>query len=461
MGFLFDLEKVDKININRRFPAFEYKLPELQAKSTYTSPETWYCFGNNWQQIRKMWLDKYRPSPRNDLEYYREAKSNKQFGLMLENASDISRGIILSKNEKNIDITFKTVGTATLKGTVEIETKESILNKSNIVIDDPKIKSWKNRIPIGTAKTMMTNGSIIYDCDIRKYKTPIALAFYDSKSKVKVSKGKHEGKEFYQVDNGFLQFRGSKDHRGHIYHLSADGSDENLLLTFFPEIKPFMWFSEFHGGMSSIIHPSDMWIGEEKFYELTFDVSEVTNGQWKGIAVKTSIIDYTPSLKGLQMTTSYLTLPNTPLILVQQKITNHSQLPRVCYLAVRASPNVSKSTKDKSYYTSTTGEILSLSMQDFESRSWRDKKKYNKWVAYKKDGSKNYIGLVTLTSKYADDTFAYTPNLSFMNLGRDSVKVTIESEETINIYDLFIITDDLANIEPFSQSNVLDLLEDK
>jgi hypothetical protein len=100
-------------------------------------------------------------------------------------------------------------------------------------------------------------------------------------------------------------------------------------------------------------------------------------------------------------------------------------------------------------------------MQDYESRSWRDKQKYNKWVAYKKDGSKNYIGLVTLRSKYADNTFAYTPNLTFMSLGRDSNKVIIESEETINIYDLFIITDDIANIEPFSQSNILDLLEDK
>jgi hypothetical protein len=48
-----------------------------------------------------------------------------------------------------------------------------------------------------------------------------------------------------------------------------------------------------------------------------------------------------------------------------------------------------------------------------------------------------------------------------MSLGRDSEKVTIEPEETINIYDLFIITDDIANIEPFSQSNVLDLLEEK
>jgi hypothetical protein len=223
-----------------------------------------------------------------------------------------------------------------------------------------------------------------------------------------------------------------------------------------------MWVSEFHGGIGGIVHPSGMWIGEQDFYnKLTFDMFEVENGPWKGIGVKTSIIDYTPKLKGLQMTLNCLTLPNAPLLLIQQKVTNHSKVPRICYIDVGTCINVSKSSKDKSYYTSTDGEILSLSMQEYASRSWMDKKKYNKWVAFKKDRSKNYIGLVTLTSKYADDTYAYTPNLSFMRLGRDTSKVTIQPEETITLYDLFIITDDLSNVEPFTQSNALDLLEDK
>jgi ribosomal protein S18 acetylase RimI-like enzyme len=462
IGFLFDLDKLQKINFDRRFPSFEFKAPALKPKTTYTSPMTWYCFADTWQQIRKLWLDKYHPSPDNKAEFHLEAKPNKQFGIMLTDSSTICRGLILSKNHKELDVAFTTIGTASLKGTIKVETKGNNLPKTKTSIDDPKVKLWKEAVQIKSTEPMITNGKITYDCNIRKYQTPIALAFFDSEKKVKISKGKQDGKEYYQVDNGFLKYRGSKDQRGHIYYLTADGSDENLLLTFFPEIKPFMWVSEFHGGIGGIVHPSGMWIGEQDFYnKLTFDMFEVTNGPWKGIGVKTSIIDYTPALKGIQMSLNCLTLPNSPLVLIQQRVTNHSKVPRRCYIDMGTSINVSKSSKDKSYYTSTEGEILTLSMHEYESRSWRDKKKNNKWVAYKKHGSKNYIGLVTLASNYGNDTYAYTPNLSFMRLGRDVGNLTIKPGETVTLYDMFVITDDLANIEPFTESNILDLLEDK
>lgn len=463
LGYLFDLNKIDKINISRRFPAIEYRLPELKAKTSYNSPMTWYCFADSWQQIRKYWLDKYYPSPKNELEFYLEAKPDKQFGLQLtKDDSDISRGLILSNNQKNVNIAFKTIGKAAMKGSVKVETKKKIITDSGTTIDDPKVSSWLKKISIKSTESKIINGNITYDCFTRKYQTPIALAFYDKKKEISITKRKQASKEYFEVDNGFLRFRGSKDHRGHIYYLAVEDSDENYFHTFFPEIKSFMWFNEFHGGIGGIIYPFGFHLGEEEFYnKLTFDMFEVRNGQWKGIGVKTSIIDYTPRLKGLQMTLNCLTLPDAPFILVQQKITNHSNVPRTCNIDMGTSLNVSKSSKDQYYFPSVNGEIITLSMHEYESRSWMDKKKYNKWTAFKKADNKYFIGLVSMSSKYASDVYTYSPNLTFSRVGRDITKLTIQPEETITLYDLFLITDDLASIEPFTQNNILDLLEEK
>ena len=54
----------------------------------------------------------------------------------------------------------------------------------------------------------------------------------------------------------------------------------------------------------------------------------IQKGLWKGLSFKSEILEYSSKLKGLQVTNNFLTLPDSPMVLFQQVVENHSEAPR-------------------------------------------------------------------------------------------------------------------------------------
>jgi len=459
IGFLCDLERTEKFEINRTCPSFEYKIGKLSAKEKIDTPTTYYCFSDTWQSVRKIWQDTFLSSKNAEVKHYQFLKNMKNYGLI--NGNTISRGLIIDKNQKEIEIALKTIGKTTLKGSLAISLEENIITPTTFQMDNFTGKIWKEKVQLKASNNHMINGTISYTCDVRTFEKPIALGFFDSKKKVSVKKKQQEGKEVFEVDNGFLRFKGSKDHAGNLFYLAVE-DDHNYLNTSFPEAKPFLWFSKFYGGIGTLVHPYKAWIGIEKYHEtVSFESFEVTKGQWKGIGFASNLLIHTPTLKGIQTKMHYLTLPDSPFILLQHILFNNSETTRKLEAQTHAALTTTKSNKDKYFAPDTNGNLMTYNTHVHSSSISSHIMPYNENVAHKNPNNKYFFAVICPRDLYADTVNAYSPNFSYVSLGRYSSEITIKPQETIVLNTLHLLATNLAAIEPFTESNILDLLESK
>lgn len=462
IGFLCDLSKIDKIR-PRRFPSIDYKIAELKGKTSYETPFTYYYFTDSWQAVRKMWQDKFHYSPENELQFYRFPEKMKQFGFINKSEGKaLAYGVIIDKNQKTIEVAFDASGNTTLTGKVDITLEEKIIEPSSFKLKSHKCRFWQEEIKIKAPKSYVVGGKITYDCKTKKYDTPIAFAFYDKKKDIAVTKSVIDNKEVLEVNNGFLKFRGSKDFKGYVFFLSPADDDHNYLLTNFPESKPFLWFNRFFGGLGPLVKPKHVWIGDEKYFDnITFDSYEIEQGSWKGIGFKSNVIEFHPAIKGIQVDNRFLTLPDSPIIIGQQVITNLSGSTRYLYTHTTADLKTSNSEKDRYFIQDKQGRTMTYQLQDHESEVGNEKLYGNIWSAFKKADNKYYFGVACSRGQFISNVYPYSPNLTHISLTKNTREIKIQPKDTITLNTLYILTTQLEQIAPFGRNNLSDLLKDK
>lgn len=462
IGYLWDLNKIDKIRPGR-FPKIDYKIDELKGKTSYETPFTYYYFTYSWQAVRKMWLDKFHYSPENEIQFYRFPKYMKQFGFINKSEGKaLAQGVIIDKNQKTLDVAFKASGDTTLTGKVDITLKEKIIEPSSFKLKSHKGRFWQEEIKIKAPKSYVVGGKITYDCKTKKYDTPIAFAFYDKKKDIAITKSSVNNKEVLEVNNGYLKFKGSKDFKGYVFFLSPADDDHNYLLTNFPESKPFLWFNRFFGGLGPLVKPKHVWIGDEKYFDnINFDSYEIEQGSWKGIGFKSNVIEFHPAIKGIQVDNRFLTLPDSPIIIGQQVITNLSGSTRYLYTHTTADLKTSNSEKDRYFIQDKQERTMTYHLQDHESEVGNEKMYGNSWAAFKKKDNKYYFGVACSRGQFVNNVYPYSPNLSHISLTRNTREIKIKPKETITLNTLYILTTQLEQIGPFGISNLSDLMKDK
>lgn len=451
LGCLFDPEKIDKIDIGRFFPRIDHKIPTLKPGDSYTVSPVWYTFADSWQQIKKTWEDVYKHSPSNKLKHFLESKSHAKFGLL--DGELVCQSLFLENNQQEIEVGFDAFRKTTPKGKFELIVDAL---QTNVKIDIPEIETqiWREKVKIPISNlNKPISGNLTFDSLTRIHKLPISLAFYNKSKKVEIERKK--AANYIEVNNSFLTFRASEQHRGQIFYLSLEGSD-NYLLTFFPEIKPFLWFNKFYGGIGTTLRPAFTWEIED-FNKLKFTSYKVDKGLWRGVGFKSDTIDYSPKIKGLQVATNFLTLPESPYLLVHQLLTNHSGVKRDFHIQVQASFETSKTNEDR-YYVRSSNEIATYQLQEWESRVWLERDPYPKWTAFHKAGNKYITAAIIPFRQFSEYVAPYAPNLSIAYLSMIGNGLTIQPRKTQNFYTLFLFTDSLNIIEPFTSSNLRNIL---
>ncbi|MHA2215188.1 MAG: GNAT family N-acetyltransferase [Candidatus Hodarchaeales archaeon] len=460
IGLLFDPLQIHELTIGRFHPKIFFKLSgTLTSGEKYISPPSTYVFADSWQVIRKIWLEKYQPSPSHDLEASKKAISHKQIGLRSSSGETIAHGIIHNRKQElfvSIDAFRETV----FKGGINLELPKIIPSPLKVILPETKGAQWNKQIDFShDIKSKVFNGRLTFDSLTRIYDYPVTLVLYDNSKEI--IKRRNEEENYYEVDNGLIKFRASEDYRGHIYSLSLN-DEPNLLHTGnvkFPEVGPFLWFNKFYGGIGSIIRPVGSWDMED-YNKLKFNPSKVTRGEWQGVRFESEIITYSSKIKGLQVTNEYLTLPDSQLLLIQSRITNHSELTRSFFLQLTGNLETSKSTDDMFYLEDIKSDkgYLTYRMQDWESTVYLEKELYTKWVAYKRSGSKYFVSAILASASLSENMYPYTPNLKVISLSMNANRMKIKPKETMTFQVLYFFTDHLESIPPLVNSNLVDLL---
>lgn len=459
IGILFDPSKFDKISIGQTYPVLDYKLPNVAAKQRYDAPKVWYCFTDNWQMVRKHWQDLFHPSPKNQFKSYTPVRDMKRIGFTTTVGKTISKGFLTDRTSQDVLIAIDSYKKTVFKGKCELRLETNDPIKFDLSGENTTL--WKEKLNINSENNRFINGDIIFDSLSRIYKIPVSIGYYDSHKTTTVHTRSSNTREYIELDNGFLTLRGSADYRGQVYYISINNSKENCLLTHYPEVKPFLWFNKFFGGIGGVIREEDSW-DLTKYNELKFKMIDLPEkGHWKGIAFESEIITYSPKLKGLQVKNIYLTLPDSPFILIRQEVTNFSGVERRFDAYIDTTLNPSNSTNDR-YYTKSKNQVIEFRTHDTESLVGHHKDHDSRWAVYKKEGSNYYFGMILdKYTDYNDEIYLYIPNLTYSQMGCFNRGVKIQSGETLKFNVLVCFSKDLKTFEPFIENNIQDIFEEE
>ncbi|MHA1304326.1 MAG: GNAT family N-acetyltransferase, partial [Candidatus Heimdallarchaeaceae archaeon] len=458
IGFIFDESKIEKIGLDGRYPRIDYILPVLKAKEKYEFEAVRFYFAENWQTIRSKWKEIYGKTENKVTFHPAELKTMRKIGLSSTPDSGIYRGLVLDRTNANLMFSFDAYTESVLKGSINLDFTSTTITPKPIKLDEIKTKRHNVALTLSPADEHILSGKITYDTLSRIFDIQTALGFYDSSKKLDVKRVTTEKGDYIEVENGYLKFRGSEKFNGNLFYLSIAGS-ENYFLTFWPETPPYLWSSKFYGGITSLIRKPYSW-SDEDYKKLKFEaILDVTKGPWKGFGFQSEIIEDMPSLKGLQVTMNYLTLPDSPFLLVQQMVTNHSEVTRYFDSQMNAYFETSKTTEDF-YFVESNRKVQTYRIHETESEVWRQKDEFTSWTAYKKKDQDYFIGATISTFKHNQTIAPYVPNLSVASLVRHAKKVEIKPKETICLEVLFVVSKDLESIEPFTDSNIFELIKE-
>lgn len=128
-----------------------------------------------------------------------------------------------------------------------------------------------------------------------------------------------ELKERVVVENGRLQLTIAPNFAGSIISLQEDETEQ--VLSSYPESSSLLWIRPWYGG----IHPVVL---EETFmgrlYEEVFTHKKASRGPWKGVRVQTTV-EKSEKLRGLMVSTEFLTRPKSNVVTILQDFTNSSR----------------------------------------------------------------------------------------------------------------------------------------
>ncbi|MFQ5884682.1 MAG: hypothetical protein ACE5IO_06240, partial [Thermoplasmata archaeon] len=118
------------------------------------------------------------------------------------------------------------------------------------------------------------------------------------------------------VDNGILKFTVVPAFAGSLVSLREGGTEH--ILSAYPKPDQLAWFRPWYGGISPSV-TKDEWFS--RFYEEKFSGKKVTRGNWKG-ARTTADVEKKELLRGLRVSTEYLTRPNSNVLAILQDFKN-------------------------------------------------------------------------------------------------------------------------------------------
>lgn len=455
-GSIINRDEIDKIELNYDSPRIEYKIGKLKAGETYSAINLCHHFCSSWKDVRMKWLALRNPVALNNQELKQPLYKNSEKIGLVSNGKKVSHGLIIPKQQTKLSIVLDSYKKSKLIGNLELDIKSIGLNSGKVDINNIEANRFESKVSIKPESCKrIASGKLTYNTLARIYETPVALSFYNKDESVKITEVNDGGNNYYEADNGFLKFQGSKDFLGTLHHLTTkDDNGSNYLLSYYPEKKPFLWWSRFYGGIGSKILKDGSWEIED-FKDTQFSGFKSKEGIWEGFGFKSEILDFHPSVKGLELTIKYLTLPESPLLLVNVEITNHSGVPRVCDSKVYSSDLTSQTTNDR-FYCQDKQSFTTFQARDLDVNTGFDVDR--KWIAHHNAGKKYILGQVHTPKTDRDNVNLWQSNFKLIQMSITRHHLVIQPGETNKFNSLFVLAENLDEFEPFANSNLEDLL---
>ncbi|NPD88807.1 MAG: GNAT family N-acetyltransferase [Asgard group archaeon] len=447
VGCLYNLDRLDKI----KFQSTEEKIPKLRVNESYETSMIWFYFADTWQEIQLKWKEKYLNLAEKRLELWRSPSDYKAIGLYSDSTLKyLCRGIILPKSNQNVVLSIDTQKETGFEGSIGLNFPKLNISPEEYIINKTKTSKLEVLFNFDKLTKRLYSGKLLFKTLSLNYEYPIAICCFDEGTEISVQEVIEGSKKTFIVDNGFLHFKADSSFRGQVYHLSVENND-NYLQTFYPNVKPFLWWNEFYGGLSGEIYSAPQ-RDEYNYNRLKFEGSKIQRGYWKGISFKSEIIEYSSKLKGLQVINNYLTLPTSPIVLFQQIVENHSETNRTFSIFSDAQMKTSGKPEDE-YYTEVKEKITTFKLSDFQAYARRHQDYDVKWAAYKNIENDYTFGTVAYSNQKYVNVGTYSPDLSFATLGSDTKNIIVKPKEKFVFNTLYILTKDLESIRPFTQTN--------
>ncbi len=446
---------IETLSLNWRNPPVVTTLPEMKPGSIFETSKVYYYFGQKWEEVQQLWHEIYGDGLEKT-ELVKEIHPMHKIGLNTQNGG-ISTGLLIDSSNPKISVNLQSDQDAIFKGNIDLQLGEL---SEKIEIKQENSKNWSSEVKIDLTPppTRLLSGQLVMDSQTRIYEFPLALGFYDSKKTIHKSTESSEKGTIYKYDNGYLEFRASDFYRGQVHYLGIKGK-KNLLHTFFPEVKPFLWSNRYYGGIRHNLNPPRYW-SEIDYNKMKFTSKEIKKGKWEGVEFTSPIISYNPQIKGLQTTVGYLFLPDSPILLIQQEVKNHSGVHRVFYTEITANMQVSNSNEDRYWIQShnRSDGIAEFHTNNFQSLAQREMVWKAPWVAFQGKNSQSVIGMVSIPSSASDHILPYCPNQTYVSLNRQVREISLKPQETFISRTLLIVANKIDEIAPFSHSNIEDFL---
>ena len=335
-AWIWKLDNIDKIKVSHgSLSRLDSITKEIKQKDVFIPVHLWCCFGlNSIQDVRNRWN---KLVGNKNISYFEDIFGPEVTRFIDAKILEDQTIIKGEKSKKTIEIIIKT--NYPLTGTLSFNTpkdwnakfieKEQLLESINI----PKFEANKPiKIPFEIYvpenwKTQIENIQLCYNSEFNFiFDLPMIIT---SNKEITIKESLIENKKVYELSNGSITFAVPRDIGGNLIRLK-DSKGRNFLVDNFPEVKPRLLITHNIGGMQPVfLHTQS----NDPFHKPETTTTEIVkDGLWQGIKSSWVIQNDKEFLKGLNVETTYLTLPESDIIKCEITLNNKSnrKLPFIC-----------------------------------------------------------------------------------------------------------------------------------
>ena len=310
LGLIWDQESATEAHIGGWGPNFTLDAPRIKPGERKELPPFYVIPATtDWRSVRKSWLQLARGRLESDekvspVRVFQVATDPSP--LVLENESEFGLRLRNLRNKK-------TDARIALDFPAQFRADKTRFEAKELCLDNPfdktiRLKARDARLGVSFARARLWTP--LYD-DV--YALPVVVIGKPGKVSVRERKGR------IVVDNGHLAFVVVPGFAGSLVSLKKEGTE--YMLSAYPEPGQLAWFRPWHGGVTPVAR-KDAFPG--KLYEESFKHEKVRRGPWKGVRVQTRV-KKDEKLKGLTVSTEYLTRPGSNVVAVRQDFKNTSK----------------------------------------------------------------------------------------------------------------------------------------
>ena len=425
-GAIWDPELLDEVapSRSRSIARTEYRLPDLEVgQSIEKTPLRIVVSQGGWENVRRLWAQLYGKSA--ELKGPVELRSDLEVELVPASSKTRQRNgapILVDRAGMNkMELRVSVIHEDAIKSEIMLRMPEGLLvngkrnlefNVEALSIDSPFTapvtitvdddKDWLRR-----------NGEVELKFQSRITRIPFTALVYDSKVPTKRDTTNEQNRVLCSLTLGEFQMAVSPDYCANLVRFGKEGKPSVFYDTF-PEVKPFMWWDQYYGGVSPMIAGWNVWDWESALPKEKWSMSEVAQGSWVGYELKI-VAKHALKAKDIEFTVRHMMLPGVPIVHSEISATNTSGQWKKVWLGFQGISRVGGKTQSNIHSVTQGGRI---SYYPTANATRIDATPEEGWIAFEEPDSGEVLGTISGAKK--------EPTLRARNMGEKAQQTVVQ-----------------------------------